>query len=191
LGLCSAQRYAGREACKVVQESRAARHLLRRDRVQFEHAGSEYVGTSQKSEPEIRRKDADDRPVLAIQLQHATKRVALAREPPLPQRVRDHDHVVATRTILPGAEAAPEHRIRAENAEEVRRNARRGNLLGIALAGKIKRLVAISGNAGKRMRILRDQLEARPSERIASVLTLPVARDGDEKIGISKRERPQ
>ena len=139
-------------------------------------------------EVEARRQDADDGEVLAVEEEAAADDVGIAAELALPEAGADQDHRRRARPVLVGGEVAPEHRLDAEHAEEVRRDELALEALRLADAGQAEALHARHRHRGEAAVLPLPVAEVEERDRAAPEVRLALV-DRDQLLGARVRER--
>jgi len=147
---------------------------------------------NEKGEVEARRQDAHDGDVLPVQPEASSQQLRVAAEAAVPERIGDDRDVTPARRQLLGLEAAPPRRRRAEQAEEIARDARGRELLGLALASQAGVERVVDGEAVEAPSLVPDGLVLGERDGHAAGMGVGVElRDGDQPLRVPKGKRPQ
>src|SRR5262249_13066858 len=135
----------------------------------------------------------DDRSRVVAEHHFSTDDPSIAREPPLPEIVRDDHDALAARFSVVVVKRSSEDRLDAEHREEICSRVLSRNLFGIAVAGQARAGVKVRGH------ILKDRVLLFPVKEVSEVdhvlglasagqMLLPYNR---ESIGGAIRQRAQ
>ena len=177
---------------------RQSRDRLRREEVaecvhdvepEWQRERNPHVGA--RREAEVRRHDADHAVVARVHVDGPSDDCAVPAELPLPQPVRDDDCSGPMLCEFFRHGHATDRRRTFQRREEIASHVRDGHALRLDAADEVQAAARVHGDVGEYTRVGAEIIElrslARPAlRRLEGNVDL---RDGDETVGVRKRER--
>jgi hypothetical protein len=162
LGLRFGQRRAGPQPSHSVQVAGAGLKLRASHEVQLIEMGGPNLGfPAQRSKLEITRQDADNHIWLSVKGYGLAYDRRIAVEMATPEGVAYDDAKFARRVVIGGLEASAEHRLCAQEGEEIGGDARGLDLKRFVLASKVVAFVCKRSDAHEGATAARDESEMR------------------------------